>query len=144
MTLPENTSITSRVLFPSAETNRRLRFASAVKWSSRPATFGTGISSSSCRAESSRVCCIVADDLGLFVAMNMNAAETIAHMASSFFMFFSPERLQYDSAPTKNQSTDAARTLKLRQVRYRSQAPPHNNDRVRQTRTTCRLRAAWE
>src|SRR5580700_1445721 len=90
ITLPENTSMTSNVLFPNADTKSRLRFASAVKWSSRPATLGTGISSSSCSGAISRACCAVVDDLALLEAREMNPINVATPIASTFLMFPPP------------------------------------------------------
>src|ERR1700730_8367554 len=86
MTRPAKTSITSTVLLPRADTNNLLRFTSAVKWSSRPATLGTGICSSSCKGSISRAVVWATTIFELRPARSPTAKRTNPPTTSNFFI----------------------------------------------------------
>src|SRR5580704_9322630 len=125
--LPENTSMTSNVLFPNADTKSRLRFASAVKWSSRPATWGTGISSYNCSGAISRACCAVVDDLARLEARQINPSNAATPIASTFLMFY-PLNDFSSLLLFTSRSRDAIRKPESQRHPCHLPAPQRNND----------------
>src|SRR5271170_6784244 len=120
ITFPAKVSITSTVLLPNAETNRRFRFTSAVMWSSRPATWGTGICSSSCSGKilSPDVCCI-ASDFSPLIARNNTAQHPTTAIANAFFISSPQYKFTHISAPaaeTAPRTGYSASALRLRLV----------------------------
>src|ERR1700730_16001436 len=96
--------MTSTVLFPNADTNKRLRLASAVKLSRRPATLGTGICSSSCRGRISRVGDCAATSLVRKIASRVKAARVNPVRTNNFLMMSPESELRNDLLPAKGEA----------------------------------------